>query len=102
MIELIVICALSLAAHLVSKWNEANRIEKSAGRPPFGLVSFVKTIPAQVAMAFLGSASSFLVCLQMGWFDHPNAGALSAACGWMGSSVLKKLVDQAQSTFGSK
>ena len=55
------------------------------------------TIKPQVVVGAIGAALSFLGMDALGWMNP----GMAIACGYMGSSLCKKLVDQAQSSFGA-
>lgn len=84
-----------LLLHLLTKWSEAWRSAKAESQKPPGFIDYLTTIKPQVAVGIVGSVGAFLIADALGWM---NAG-MAGACGYMGSSLCKKFVDQAQSTL---
>lgn len=93
----ILICALLWASHILTKWNEAFVSTKAAGAIPPGFIEFCRGILPSVLLSIAGTIGAFLMVLELGWM---NAG-MAGACGYMGSSLTKKIVDQFQSKLPS-
>lgn len=103
MFELILICAGSLLLHVASKWQEVRDEAKTDGLPLPGIVEFLQDRPAMLVVMAIGAGLSFMVCNRVGMLADPLTGAaIAAACGYMGSSLSKKLVDRASNLVGDR
>ena len=89
----ILICVLLWVSHILTKWNEAFVSAKAVGTIPPTFINFCRDILPAVLLSIVGTAGAFLMVLELGWM---NAG-MAGACGYMGSSLTKKIVDQFQS-----
>lgn len=92
----VLICALLWASHILSKWNEAFKTAKAAKTKPPTLVEFCQGILPAVLLSIVSTVGAFLMVLELGWMNPGTAGA----CGYMGSSLTKKIVDQFQGRVG--
>tara|TARA_R100001143_G_scaffold28420_1_gene28083 strand:+ start:4968 stop:5261 length:294 start_codon:yes stop_codon:yes gene_type:complete len=97
MIINIIICVTMWAFHLLSKWLEVDTDARSKGLPRPGFFAYYQDILPTVLVSVVGTIGAFLMVLQLDWM---NAG-MAGACGYMGSSLAKKIVDQFQAKAGT-
>lgn len=84
------------AFHLLTKWNEAFTAAKAAGAVPPSFLEFYSGILPTVLVSAVGTVMAFMIVDSLEWM---NAG-MAGACGYMGSSLAKKIVDQFQNKVG--
>jgi len=76
------ICAAGLLLHIMMKWAEyRSSIQK------LGLSKYLGEVPAQTAVAVIGSVAAFTVTHAMEWMNP----GMALACGYMGNSVAENL-----------
>jgi len=79
------ICFGGLALHFAMKWAEHRRTVAKVS-----LMEYVGEVPAQTAVAVIGSVVAFTVTQAMDWMNP----GMALACGYMGNSVAENLTNK--------
>ncbi len=79
------ICIMGLALHVSMKWAEVRKHGEL-----LSFFGYIKTAPAQTAVAILAAVGTFTVAYAVGWI---HAG-MAFACGYMGSSIAENIAGQ--------
>lgn len=97
MLKYSLIATLALLFHFTSKWVEARATVDKPFKP--SLMQFIADEPAKVLFTIVGSVLAFFLAYDINWIDpeFPGSGAVAAACGYMGSSIAVKVINQYQS-----
>ncbi len=79
------ICFMGLALHVAMKWAEVRK-----GGDLLSFRAYIKTVPAQTAVAVLAAIGTFSVAYAVEWLNP----GMAFACGYMGNSIADNIAGQ--------